>query len=82
MCEYFLLMQADEIEVAAKAGQVPTKPDLIKPENDWFKFWEKLRNYLGRVRGAARLPLIYVAREHDDVTDENREREYDTQENL
>jgi hypothetical protein len=78
MSEYLLLMRADEIEVAAKAGQVSTKPDPLKTEKDWFKFWEKLKNYLGRVRGAARLPLIYVAREHDDVTDEIREREYDT----
>jgi hypothetical protein len=46
-----------EIEVAAKLGQVPIKPDPLKTEKEWFKFWEKLKNYLGRVRGAARLPL-------------------------
>ncbi len=73
-----LLMRADEIEVAAKAGQVPTKPDPLKTEKDWFKFCEKLMNYLGRIRGAARLPLIYVVRDHDEVTDEIRNREYET----
>jgi nitrogen-specific signal transduction histidine kinase len=72
MNDYLLLMRADEIEVAAKAGQVPIKPDSLKTEKDWFKFWEKLKNNLGRIRGAARLPLIYVVRDHDEVTDKMR----------
>ena len=55
--EYLLIMRADEIEVEAKRGQVPTKPDPLKSEKEWFRFWEKLKNYLGRVRGAAKIPL-------------------------
>ena len=43
--EYLLLMRADEIEVAAKKGQVQTKPDALNLDKDWFKFWEKLKNY-------------------------------------
>ena len=78
MGEYLLLLRADEIESAAKAGQIPTKPDPLKTEKEWFKFWEKLKNYLGRIRGAARLPLLYVVRDHDEVTDDIREREYDS----
>jgi hypothetical protein len=38
-------MRADEIEVAAKKGQVQTKPDALNLDKDWFKFWEKLKNY-------------------------------------
>ncbi len=78
MNDYLFLMRADEIEVAAKVGQVPIKPDPLKTKKDWFKFWEKLKNNLGRIRGAARLPLIYVVRDHDEVTDEIREPEYET----
>ena len=44
--EYLLLVRADEIEVKAKRGQVPTKPDVLKSEKDWFRFWEKMKNYL------------------------------------
>jgi hypothetical protein len=73
-----LILRAGEIEVTAKAGQTPTRPDPLKTEKEWFKFWEKLKNYLGRVRGAAKLPLVYVVRDHDEVTDKIREREYDT----
>jgi hypothetical protein len=32
--EYLLLVRADEIEVAAKKGQVPTKPDTLNLEKD------------------------------------------------
>lgn len=79
MDEYLLLMQAeDKIEVAAKLGQVPIKPDPLKTEKKWFKFWEKLKNYLGRVRGAARLPLNCVVRDHKEVTGEICGQEYDT----
>jgi hypothetical protein len=37
-------------------------------EKDWFKFWEKLKNYLGRVRRAAKISLAYTIRDHDVVT--------------
>ena len=36
--EYLLLMRADEIEVEAKKGQVPTKPDILKSDKEWFRF--------------------------------------------
>ena len=77
MGEYSNLMRSDEVEVAARKGQDPTKPDAIKAEKDWFKFWEKFKNYLGRVRGAAKIPLSYIVREHDEVTDGMREEVYE-----
>jgi hypothetical protein len=66
--EYLLIMRADEIEAEAKKGQVPTKPDPLKSEKEWFRFWEKFKNYLGRIRGAAKIPLSYVVRDHDEPT--------------
>jgi hypothetical protein len=66
--EYLLIMRADEIEVEAKKGQVPTKPDPLKSEKEWFRFWEKFKNYLGRIRGAAKIPLSYIVRDHDEPT--------------
>ena len=74
--DYLKLMRADEVEVAAKKGQTPTKPDPLKSEKEWFKFWEKLKNYLGLIRGAAKVPLSYVVRDHEVVTAAIREREY------
>jgi hypothetical protein len=58
----------------------PEKPtDLAK----WTKFWELLTTYLGRVKGAALTPLSYLVREHDEVTEEQRDAEYlSTQERL
>lgn len=76
--EYMLVMRADEIEAAAKKGQVPVRPDPLKTEKDWFKFWEKLKNYLGRVRGAAKVPLLYTVRDHEVPTEAIREAEYDS----
>jgi hypothetical protein len=73
---YLRIMRADEIEEAAKKGQTPTIPDPIKSEKDWFKFWEEFKNYLGRVRGAAKVPILYVVRDHREVTDEIRDSAY------
>ena len=73
---YLKLMRADEIEATPKKGQTPTKPDPLKSEKEWFKFWEKLKNYLGRIRGAAKVPLSYVVRDHEVVTAAIRERVY------
>ena len=57
LVEYMGHLRADEIEVAARKDQAPTKPEPLKQEKDWFKFWEKLKNYLERTRGAAKIPL-------------------------
>jgi hypothetical protein len=74
--EYLLIMRADKIEVEAKKGQVPTKPDPLKSEKEWFRFWEKFKNYLGRIRGAAKIPLSYVVRDHDEPTAAMQAAEY------
>jgi hypothetical protein len=66
---YVLLQRADEIEVAARKEQKPIMPDILKHEKEWFKFYEKLKNYLGQVRGAAQIPILYIVREHDEPTE-------------
>ncbi len=73
---YALLQRADEIEVAARKEQKPTKPDVLKQEKEWFKFHEKLKNYLGQIRGAAQIPILYVICEHDMPTDAIRNMVY------
>ena len=77
MNEYATLMRSDEVEIEARKNQDPTKPDAIKNEKDWFKFWEKFKNYLGRIRGAAKIPLSYVIRDHDEVTESMRDEVYE-----
>ena len=78
LTDYLLIVRANEIEVTAKKDQVPTKPDALKAEKEWFKFWEKLKNYLGRIRGAAKVPLSYVVRDHEAVTDAMRDAVHET----
>ena len=73
---YLKLLRADEIEVAAKKDKKPMMPDLLKQEKEWFKFCEKLKNYLGQIRGAAKVPLSYVVRDHDEVTNAIRDADY------
>ncbi len=76
--DYLRLLRSDEIEVAAKKDQKPTLPDVLKHEKGWFKFWENVKNYLGQKRGAAKVPLSYVVREHEEVTAAIRNAEYDS----
>jgi hypothetical protein len=75
---YLRFLRSDEIEISAKKDQRPTVPEVPKHEKDWFKFWEKLRNYLGQVRGAAKVPLSYIVRDHDEVTAAIRNADYDS----
>jgi hypothetical protein len=78
LVQYMSVMCANEIEISARKDQTPIMPDPLKMEKDWFKFWEKLKNYYGRVRGAAKIPLAYTIRDHDDITDLIRNAENDT----
>ncbi|KAI2501496.1 hypothetical protein MHU86_12941 [Fragilaria crotonensis] len=47
LSEYMNVLRSDEIEITARKDQIPTKPDPLKAEKEWFKFWEKLKNYPG-----------------------------------
>ena len=41
-----------------------------------MKWFEKFKNYLGQIRGAARIPLTYIIRNHLDVNNDLRNAEY------
>lgn len=46
------------------------KPVVLVDIHKWTKFYLMLSTYLGRVKGAALIPLSYLIREHGDVTPE------------
>ena len=56
------------------------KPIAFAEMAKWSKFWELFTTYLGRVRGAAEVPLRYLIREQAEVTDTVREPAYDSTE--
>ena len=58
--EYTHKHMNDDHETDAGKGQEPTKPDAMKATKDWMKWFEKFKNYLGQIRGAARIPLTYI----------------------
>jgi hypothetical protein len=63
-----LEMQADNDYKAATADTEVNKPVALADLSKWTKFWELLTTYLSRVKGAAKVPLTYLIREHDVVT--------------
>lgn len=68
--ETLLKMQADDdYEAATKETEVQ-KPIPLVDLAKWTKFWEFLTTYLSRTKGAANTPLLYLVREHGDVTPE------------
>ena len=74
--EYTHKLRNDEHETDAGKGQEPIKPEALKATKDWMKWFEKFKNYLGQIRGAARIPLTYIIREHLEVENEMRDAEY------
>ena len=78
LTDYINHLHADEIEKAARKDQTPTMSDPLKNEKDWFKFWEKLKNYVGRIRGTAKIPLTYTVRDHNVPTASMLTNTYDT----
>jgi hypothetical protein len=56
------------------------KPVVLSDMHKWTKFWLMLSTYLGRIRGAAHIPLSYLTREHVAVTPEIETAAYATPE--
>jgi hypothetical protein len=69
-------MQADKDAKLATEDTEISKPEKLADLAKWTKFWELLSTYLGRVKGAALIPLSYLVREHGDVTPEIRNADY------
>ena len=69
-------MQADKDAKMATEDTEISKPEKLADLAKWTKFWELLSTYLGRVKGAALIPLSYLMRQHGDVMPEIRNAEY------
>jgi hypothetical protein len=54
------------------------KPEKLTDLAKWTKFCELLSTFLGRVKGAALIPLSYLVREHKEVTAEILNADYDS----
>ena len=65
-----LIQEESQIRTALE-DQVPTPPTKLGWDLSlWPKFWEQLTTYLSQCRGAARIPITYLVREHDVITPE------------
>jgi hypothetical protein len=62
------MMATEEMEIS--------KPEKLADLAKWTKFWELLSTYLGRVKGAALIPLSYLVCEHKEVTPAIQNAEY------
>ena len=66
-------MREEQTIKKAMKGAVPKKPDALTNLTKWDAFWEQWKNYIGQLRGAAKIPLSYIHRDNEEVTDEIRE---------
>lgn len=79
MCSWFLAQRCIGVDGGNKLATEDT--DICKPEKltdlaKWTKFWEVLTTYLGRVKGAALTPLSYLIWEHEEVTQDHHDADY------
>jgi hypothetical protein len=64
-------MQANKDYKLATEDTEIQKPERLTDLVKWTKFWELLCTFLGRVKGAALIPLAnYLACKHKEVTPE------------
>jgi hypothetical protein len=64
-----------DYEAAMKDTEIQ-KPDKLANLGKWTRFWELLSTYLGRVKGAALIPLAYLVHEHEEVMPEIQNADY------
>ncbi|KAL3921804.1 MAG: hypothetical protein SGILL_002555 [Bacillariaceae sp.] len=57
------------IEKAERDRKVEAPKTLMK-WSEWREWWDKVLTYLHTIRGAADIPIVYVFRADDEVTDE------------
>jgi hypothetical protein len=62
------IMRAEDEFKEASAAIVLDKPTPLTDIHKWTKFWLKFMTYLGRVHGAAKIPLTYLIRKQGEVT--------------
>lgn len=73
-------LRVDELKAFEKSAkdQDVQKPAKLKKMSEWTKFWESVLTYFGSIRGAAEIPLDYIFREKEAVTQAELTAEYDT----
>jgi hypothetical protein len=71
------LVHMEERDAAEKELDV-TKADPLKSLHGWFKFNEKLLNYLSQIRGLSKAPMKYLIRDEAVVTANDRALAYAT----
>ena len=74
--EYNHKLRNDEHEMDAAKSQDPSKPEVLKATKDRMKWFEKFKKYLGQIRGASRIPLTYIIRNHLEVNGDMRNAEH------
>jgi len=78
MLEFVQGVMKERRERKNATEEAPEKPPMLKDLAYWRIFWEKFDAYLSQTIGAAEIGLDYVYRPHQDVTDEMRQADYDT----
>jgi hypothetical protein len=73
------MQDSKDLKMAMEESEV-AKPIAFVEMAKWSKFWELFTTYLGRVRGAAEVPLSYLIREEALVTEAIRQAEYESTE--
>lgn len=66
-------MREEQAIEKANKGASPKKPDSLSSLSKWDTFWEQWTNYVVQLRGAAKIPLAYIHREHGEVTEAIRD---------
>jgi hypothetical protein len=69
-------MKADKGYKLATEDMDIQKPEKLSDLVKWTKFWDLLSMFLGRVKGAALIPLAYLVHEHEEVTPEIQNAEF------
>lgn len=70
MLTWTMTRMEDEARIRALNAEAPTVPEKLTKLSHWPTWWEAFDAYASQVRGTMYLPLKYVYREHEAVTDE------------
>jgi len=60
----------ETMRTSTTEDEVVDKPKELLELSKWETFWEQWRTYTGRLHGAAKCPISYVYRDHEQVTNE------------
>ena len=58
----------DTLRETSQDDDAPKKPKVLEDLAKWETFWEEWKTFTGRIRGAAKCPIAWIHRDHDEVT--------------